>query len=692
MSRTDFLVEIGTEELPPKALKKLSDAFTQGILTGLQQAGLTFDSLQSYASPRRLAVWVRQLDDQQPDAKVEKKGPAAKAAYDAQGNPSKALLGFASSCGASLDQLETIETPKGEWIVYRATQVGQASEALLPEIVQNSLSQLPIPKRMRWGASRVEFVRPVHWIIMLSGSKVIPCEIMGIQASNISRGHRFLAPVEIAIDAPHSYALQLEKEGKVQADFELRKEKIRTDVTAIAKTVNGQAVIDENLLDEVTALNEWPVPLIGRFEEKFLAVPAQALISSMKEHQKYFHVINDQGKMLPNFITISNIVSKDPQQVIAGNEKVIRPRLSDAAFFFETDKKTTLDQRVERLKSIVFQEKLGTLYDKIQRVSQIAGHIAGKIGGDISAAKRAGHLAKSDLVSEMVLEFPELQGIMGYHYALNDGEPIEVSQALDEQYMPRFAGDVLPATKTGCALSIAEKMDTIVGIFGINQPPTGTKDPFALRRAALGVLRIIVERELDLDLRECISFSANQHQGLTAENLEETVFEYMLDRFKAWYEDAGIETSVFMAVHNRKPSKPLDFHRRILAVSAFTQLPEAEALAAANKRVSNILSKQSSQDSVTRIHAELCQEAAEKELLAAMQTVDTEVTPLFEGGDYETAMSRLAKLKAPIDQFFDQVMVMVEDEAIRNNRLALLVELRRLFTRVADISLLQTSN
>ncbi len=692
MSKTDFLVEIGTEELPPKALKKLSNAFIQGIEDGLSSAELTYGEIKAYASPRRLAAVIIGLDDQQPDAEVEKKGPAAKAAFDGEGNPTKALLGFASSCNTTPDQLERIETPKGEWMVYRATKQGQPSQTLLPGIVADSLNKLPIPKRMRWGANKAEFVRPVHWIVMLSGSSVIPCNILGVPASNVTRGHRFLAPAEITITAPNTYAEQLVSEGKVLADFETRREKIRADVVAIAQTVEGQAVIDDDLLDEVTALNEWPVPLIGKFEEKFLQVPAQALISSMKEHQKYFHVIDGQGNMLPNFITISNIVSKDPQQVISGNEKVIRPRLSDAAFFFETDKKSSLEQRVEKLKTIVFQEKLGTVYDKIQRVSQVAGKIADTIGGEASLAKRAGVLAKSDLVSEMVLEFPELQGIMGYHYALNDGETSEVAQALNEQYMPRFAGDELPQSKTGCALSIAEKMDTIVGIFGINQPPTGTKDPFALRRAALGVLRIIVEKELDLDLRACIQFAIEQHSALPADNLEDTVFDYMLDRFRAWYEDAGIEPSVFLAVHSRKPSRPLDFHFRIQAVSAFTRLPEAEALAAANKRVSNILSKQSAQDIAAKIHENLLQESAEKTLVNAMQALDEEVSPLFEQGDYQAAMSALAKLKSPIDAFFDSVMVMTDDEAVRNNRLALLAELRRLFTRVADISLLQTTN
>ncbi|WP_250656072.1 glycine--tRNA ligase subunit beta [Alkalimarinus coralli] len=694
MSAQDFLVEIGTEELPPKALKKLSTAFSDGIQQGLKAANLEFASVELFAAPRRLAVRVNQLSDTQPDTNIEKRGPAAKAAYDADGNPTRALEGFARSCGATVEQLETMETDKGAWLVYRSVQAGQKTTELLPEIVTKSLAQLPIPKRMRWGARRVEFVRPVQWVIMLSGSSVIDCEILGHKAGNQTRGHRFHCNEMLTINVPSEYETTLSEKGYVIADFEARREKVRSSVTAIAETVNGQAVIDEELLDEVTALNEWPVPLIGRFEERFLDVPAEALISSMKEHQKYFHIVDNKGNMLPNFITLSNIESKDPAQVVSGNERVIRPRLADAAFFYETDKKQSLESRVELLKPIVFQKQLGSIYDKVQRTSGLAGKIATAIDGDEQLAKRAGLLLKSDLVSEMVLEFTDLQGIMGMYYAQHDGEPEEVATALNEQYMPRFAGDQLPSTKTGCAVAIADKLDSLVGIFGINQPPTGTKDPFALRRASLGILRIMVEKELKLDLADCIDWSIAQHSELPAaapvEKLKDTVIDYMLDRFRAWYEEEGIPAEVFLAVHARRPTRPLDFDQRIKAVNQFRQLPEAAALAAANKRVSNILSKVHANDLAATLNNDLLELDAEKELAAAIAEQAEKVSPLFTAGNYGEALQSLASLRPSIDRFFDDVMVMADDEAVKNNRLALLNQLRSLFLSAADISLLSS--
>ncbi|ARU54137.1 glycyl-tRNA synthetase subunit beta [Oleiphilus messinensis] len=691
MSTQDFLVEIGTEELPPKALKRLSEAFGNGIKTGLEQANLAFTGTTLFASPRRLAVRVSGLQLQQPDIEVEKKGPAVKAAFDADGNPTRALQGFASSCGVTPDELSRIETPKGEWLVYRSTQAGQAATALLPDIISNSLNQLPIPKRMRWGARKVEFVRPAHWIVMLLGEQVVPATILGHESGNQTRGHRFHCNEILTINTPSEYEGLLENQGYVIADFAKRRDKIRQAVIDIAKQVSGTAVIDEDLLDEVTALNEWPVPLIGKFEERFLDVPAEALISSMKEHQKYFHVVDADGKMLPNFITISNIESKDPTKVVEGNEKVIRPRLSDAAFFFETDKKSTLESRIERLKPIVFQEKLGTIYDKCVRVAGLAEKLADKVGSDPALAQRAAMLAKTDLVSEMVLEFPELQGIMGYHYATADGENQEVAKALDEQYMPRFAGDQLPETATGAILSIADRLDSLVGLFGIKQPPSGTKDPFALRRATLGILRIIVEKKLPLDLAECIELAISQHQNLTAENLNNTVLDYMLERFRAWYEDEGIAAEVYLAVHARKPTRPVDFDRRVHAVNAFLRNENAQALAAANKRVSNILSKQDAEVS-SEIDSNLFQEDAEKALASNLAELNNKVQPLFAEGDYEAALTELAALRQSVDQFFDDVMVMADDMAIRNNRLALLSSLRNLFLQVADISLLQSAS
>jgi glycyl-tRNA synthetase beta chain len=694
MSTQDFLVEIGTEELPPKALKTLSAAFTQGIEEGLKAAGLTYSNAVSFASPRRLAVRIEDLQTQQPDIAIEKRGPSKQAAYDKEGQPTRALLGFTQSLGIQPDQLEEMATPKGAWLVYRTTEAGQATRELLNDIVHQSLHKLPIPKRMRWGAQKVEFVRPLQWVVMLFGKEIVPGDILGIPNGNITRGHRIHCQAPIELSDPRSYESRLLHEGKVIADYAIRKEKIRAAVQAVAQENNGLAVIDEDLLDEVTSLNEWPVPLVGQFEERFLAVPTEALISSMKEHQKYFHMLDENGAMMPRFITLANIESRDPKQVIEGNERVIRPRLSDAAFFFETDKQTRLEARRDDLRKIVFQTKLGTVYDKTERVSRLASRISAAIGGNPADAERAGQLAKSDLVTEMVLEFTDLQGIMGYHYALHDGENQEVALALNEQYQPKFAGDQLPTTLTGCALSIAEKLDSLVGLFGINQPPTGTKDPFALRRAALGVLRILVEKQLPLDLSDLIAWShaeyANngQSEALNNKDLEQQLINYMLDRFRARYEDEGIAVDVFLAVSARRPTQPLDFDKRINAVHAFSQRPEAEALAAANKRVSNILAKQDADLSNLSIDNSLLSEPAEVELATQLSALSDKVVPLFNEGDYQSALSLLAGLQTPVDRFFEDVMVMAEDAAIRQNRLALLHKLSTLFLRAADISLL----
>jgi glycyl-tRNA synthetase beta chain len=690
----DFLVEIGTEELPPKALKTLSDSFTQGIEEGLKAAGLSYANVKSFASPRRLAVRIEDLQAQQADIAIEKRGPSKQAAYDKDGQPTRALLGFTQSIGITPDQLEEMETPKGAWLVYRTTEAGQPTRLLLNDIVIQSLHKLPIPKRMRWGAQKVEFVRPVQWVVMLFGDEVVPGEILGIANGKFTRGHRFHSQGQIALTNAREYETRLLNEGKVIADYQQRKEKIRAGVQEAASAHQGIAVIDEALLDEVASLNEWPVPLVGQFEERFLQVPTEALISSMKEHQKYFHMLNAQGAMMPNFITLANIESLDPQQVIEGNERVIRPRLSDAAFFFETDKQTTLESRRDDLKKIVFQTKLGTVFDKTERVSKLAAKISAAIGGNPADAERAGQLAKSDLVTEMVLEFTDLQGIMGYHYALHDGENQEVALALNEQYQPKFAGDQLPTTLTGCALSIAEKLDSLVGLFGINQPPTGTKDPFALRRAALGVLRILVEKQLPLDLSDLIAWAcaeyANNGQSEALENkaLEQQLINYMLDRFRARYEDEGVSVDVFLAVSARRPTQPLDFDKRIKAVYAFSQRAEAEALAAANKRVSNILAKQDTDLTKLQINTALLTETAEIELAAQLSELSNTVLPLFNEGDYQSALSLLAGLQTPVDRFFEDVMVMADDLAVRQNRLALLKQLSDLFLRAADISLL----
>ncbi len=692
MATQDFLVELGTEELPPKALKPLSDAFTRGISQGLTDAGIAFGAVETFAAPRRLAVRVRDLADAQPDKPVEKRGPAVKAAFDDAGNPTRALTGFATSLGVTPDQLDTLETDKGAWVVYRTVEQGKPTVELMPELVEQSLAALPIPKRMRWGAHRTEFVRPVHWVVLLYGNKVIDSPIMGLTPGNKTRGHRFHCPKTLIVPTPDDYEVVLKQEGFVLADFAERREQIRAGVAELAeREAGGKAVIDEDLLDEVTALNEWPVPLMGRFEDRFLEVPAEALISSMKEHQKYFHVVAADGEMLPLFITVANIDSKDPAQVISGNEKVIRPRLSDAAFFYETDRNSRLEDRIDRLKPIVFQEKLGSLYDKSVRVAALASKIADAIGSDPALAERAAMLAKTDLVTEMVLEFTDLQGIMGQYYASHDGEAADVAKALNEQYMPRFAGDDLPTTLTGCAIAIADRLDSLVGLFGINQPPSGTRDPFALRRASLGVLRIIIERKLPLDLQTCCEWAAENFTVLTEPDTAATVVDYMLERFRAHYEELGIGAEVYLAVHARRPTRPLDFDRRVKAVEAFRQLPEAQALAGANKRVSNILTKQGGDDIGESVDTSLLQDAAEKTLADQVAHQAEQVLPLFEQGDYASALRSLASLREPVDNFFDQVMVMAEDDATRNNRLALLNRLRNLFLRVADISLLPTA-
>lgn len=693
MATQDFLVELGTEELPPKALKPLSDAFTQGITKGLEDAGVSFGKVEAFAAPRRLAVRIRDLANAQPDKSVEKRGPAVQAAFDDAGNPTRALTGFATSLGVTPDQLDTLETDKGAWVVFRTVDNGRPTVELMPELVEQSLAALPIPKRMRWGAHRTEFVRPVHWAIMLFGNKVIDAPIMGLNPGNKTRGHRFHCPKALIVPTPGDYEVVLKQEGYVIADFAERREQIRAGVIALAeKEAGGKAVIDEALLDEVTALNEWPVPLMGRFEERFLEVPAEALISSMKEHQKYFHVVSASGDMLPLFITVANLQSKDPSQVVSGNEKVIRPRLSDAAFFYQTDRKTRLEDRIDQLKPIVFQDKLGSLHDKSVRVAALASKIAGAIGSDPALAERAAMLAKTDLVTEMVLEFTDLQGIMGQYYAAHDGEATDVAKALNEQYMPRFAGDNLPTTLTGCAVAIADRLDSLVGLFGINQPPSGTRDPFALRRASLGVLRIIIERELPLDLQTCCQWAEDNFTVLSAQNTAATVVDYMLERFRAHYDEQGIGAEVYLAVHARRPTRPLDFDRRVKAVEAFRQLPQALALAGANKRVSNILTKQGGDTVGETVDRSLLTDPAEQALAEQISQQADKVLPLFEQGDYAAALTSLASLREPVDNFFDQVMVMAEDEAIRNNRLAMLNQLRNLFLRVADISLLPTAS
>lgn len=687
MSAADFLFELGCEELPPTLLKTLSEALKTAIQEGLEKAGLPFSEIALYATPRRLAVLVKDLAKEQPDQAIERKGPAVKAAYK-DGEPTKALQGFARSCGVEISQLETLETDKGSWLIYRSTQPGQATAELLPSIVAQAVHSLPVPKRMRWGASRIEFSRPVHWLVLLHGQTVIPAEILGLQSERITYGHRFHAPEAITLAEPGDYLPALRK-ARVLASFAERRDVIRDQVLAQAAQRQGQAVIDEDLLDEVTGLVEWPVALTGSFDESFLQVPDACLISSMKAHQKYFHLVNDEGALLPLFITISNIESQDPSAIILGNERVIRPRLGDAAFFFETDKKTRLSTRSAGLEKVVFQQQLGSLADKTRRIQALAGAIAERLGATADKVARAATLAKCDLNTEMVLEFPELQGLMGEAYALHDGENPEVCRAIREHYLPRHAGDDLPETATGICLALADRLDTLTGIFGIGQKPTGVKDPFALRRATLGVLSILVNKQLDLDLAELIQLALAQHSQLPqADKVEEELLTYMLDRFRAWYQAQSINTGVFLAVRSRGVTHPYDFDRRVQAVASFNKLPEAQALAAANKRVSNLLSKQAEPVSMA-INKSLLNEPAEIHLAEQLAIKDIDVAPYYAQGNYQAALHKLAELREPVDRFFDEVMVMADDESIRANRLALLASLQSLFLHTADIAQLQ---
>ncbi|MBS5253110.1 MAG: glycine--tRNA ligase subunit beta [Haemophilus parainfluenzae] len=688
MTTQNFLVEIGTEELPPKALKILATSFADNVEAELNQAGLTFDKIEWFAAPRRLAVKVLNLATQQPSKEIEKRGPAVSAAFDAEGKPTKAAEGWARGCGITVEQAERIATDKGEWLVHRAKIEGQPTKNLLNDIVANALAKLPIPKPMRWADKTVQFIRPVHTVTMLLGDELIEGEILGVASARTIRGHRFLGEKEFEIQHADQYPQLLREKGSVVADFNERKAEILAKSQAKATALGGVADIEESLLEEVTSLVEYPNVLAAKFEERFLAVPAEALVYTMKGDQKYFPIYDKDGKLLPHFIFVSNINPEDPTAIIEGNEKVVRPRLTDAEFFFKTDLKQKLVDRLPRLETVLFQQQLGTLKDKTDRIEQLAGEIAKQIGADEAKAKRAGLLSKCDLMTNMVFEFTDTQGVMGMHYALHDGEDEEVAVALNEQYMPRFAGDELPKSLVASAVALADKFDTLTGIFGIGQAPKGSADPFALRRAALGALRIIVEKNLPLDLEDLVKKSAALFgDKLTNQNVVADVVDFMLGRFRAWYQDEGIAVDVIQAVLARRPTRPADFDARVRAVSHFRTLDSAEALAAANKRVSNILAKADA--AIGEINLTACVEPAEKALAEAVLALRTEVQPLIAQGDYTTVLDKLANLRAPVDSFFDNVMVNAEDPALRQNRLAILNTLQDLFLQVADISVLQ---
>ena len=689
--RSDLLFELGTEELPPKALISLSNALTDELTSCFKSANLSFDNIKTFATPRRLALLVSALDVSAPDKDIVAWGPPTKVAFGKNHIPTKAGEAFAKKHNIVVSELSNNIENDGhqEKLCHRTTRKGELTRNLLGGMLNESLRKLPIPKRMRWGASKEEFVRPVQWIVLLFNNQVCSENIFGLQTSNISQGHRFHGSGDIIINSPLSYETQL-RDNFVIADIDKRRDIIETGVNQLASDINGVAVLDPELLDEVAALNEWPMPLLGRFDKAFLSIPSEALISSMKEHQKYFHVMDRAGQLMPAFITVANISSKDPAQVVKGNERVIHPRLADAAFFYKNDAKISLGDRRNYLKNVVFQDKLGSVYDKTIRVAALSKKIAKIIGSDEKLAERAALISKSDLVTDMVGEFADLQGTMGRYYAIEDGEHPDVAEAQLEQYLPRFSGDKVPSTSVGVTLAIADKLDTIVGIFSIGQQPSGSRDPFALRRASLGVLRIIVNKVIDIDLHEAVEMAGMQLKldNEALESIRKQVLAYVLERFKSWYKEDGLSPEIFLSVAALDLSNPLEIDSRVKAVAHFASLPEAQDLAAANKRVSNILAKQLGEQEVAPLNTSLFTEKAEIELSNAVDTLKKTTTKLVKDRNYTKALQDLATLRDPVDRFFKDVMVMTEDESLRANRLSLLTNLRNLFIDVADISLL----
>jgi glycyl-tRNA synthetase beta chain len=685
----DFLVEIGTEELPPKALRILMDAFADGLAEGLTRERLSHDSVTGYASPRRLAARVSNLAFAQEDRAALKKGPPVSIAIDDDGKPTKPGLSFARKCGVDFHALDREKNEKGEWLSYSAVEKGQATAELLPEILMRALNALPIPRRMRWGDRDTEFVRPVHWLLMLHGRNTVPGSVLGIQSGNLSRGHRFHAPKEIKIPEPRKYLALLEQKGYVIADFDARREKIVEGVMEEANKLNGTAVIDEALFDEVTALTEWPVAMAGKFDESFLELPKEVIVATLTGHQRYFPVVNSKGDLLPAFIFVANLQSKAPDKVRDGNERVIQARLADAAFFWTTDRQSPLGNRVDDLHNVVYQKGLGSMHDKCIRTAALATLIAKQLDIDPETVTRAAVLAKCDLLTGMVGEFPELQGVMGRYYAESGGEDAAVATAIEEQYLPRFAGDYLPTSTAGQVLAVTDKLDTLAGIFVLGKKPSGNRDPFGLRRAALGVIRILIEQSLDIDLAEVIKAAILQQPaaGTNIDAIRDELYDFVVDRLRHYYldQDAGITKEMFAAVRDKRPASMIDFDERLKAVAAFARLGDAASLAAANKRTANIL-RQGEDNYSGMLDTKLLGDAAEKALYEALQTAEQNVRPLLEKRAYTEALMELSSLRQPVDTFFDEVMVMTDDEAVRKNRLALLSELRALFLNIADVS------
>jgi len=694
MTTNTFLIELGTEELPPKSLKKLGLAFKKSILDSLQEAQLTEQTdCDLLAGPRRLAIVVPEVLSEQPEQLVERKGPSVQAAFKDDGSPTPAALGFAKSCGLEIDQLEKLKTDKGEWLYSKQKIAGQSIANIVQAIIDKAIKDLPIAKRMRWGDGDAEFVRPAHWLIAMHGDNVLPVNVLDKQASNKSQGHRFHKESDFSISSVDSYEKELEEKGYVMVNFDKRQSLIKQQVEALAQSVNGHIESDPDLLDEVTGLVEYPHALLGSIDQQFMSVPQESLVSSMRDHQKYFHIVDQLGKLLPYFITVSNIDSKDQDRVKQGNERVLRARLSDAQFFWETDQKTDLESRLPALENVLYHIKLGSVFDKTQRLEQLSGEIARLISADETTAKRGGKLSKADLVSNMVGEFSDLQGIMGRYYADFAKEPPLVGECIEQHYWPKQSGGTLPISAEAQAVSLAEKLDTLVGIYGIGEIPTGDKDPYALRRAALGILRILIEKKQSLSLstlvQSCANIYAKQDINIDAE-IQQNIIGFIQDRYKAFYQTEGIAATHINAVLACQPDKPLDFDDRVRAVQDFADLPEAAELAAANKRISNILKKLSKDDlsRLSDINETLLSDDSEVTLFQAINNIQTDSTELFSKGKYAEGLKLLATLRDSVDGFFDNVMVMAEDPAIKNNRLSLLKQLQSLFLKVADISIL----
>ena len=701
-----LLIEIGCEELPPKALDELTAAFARAVCEGLSKRGVAADAANAkmYNSPRRLAVRVPGVAAQQPAQKSEVLGPYLNIGLDAGGAPTPALRGFAAKNGLAVEQLQRVSDAKGERFVARSEKPGQATAALLQDIVAEALKALPIPKPMRWGDHDFAFVRPMHWLIILHGDTVVDAEIFGIKSSRESRGHRFHHPQAVAIARADAYVDAL-RDARVLADPCERRERVHAQVASAARASGGQPRLSDALRDEIANLTEWPVAIACAFERDFLRVPQEALITTMETNQKFVPVFDAAGRLSERFIGVANIESKDPGEIRKGYERVIRPRFADAKFFYDEDLKSPLAANQEALKSVTYQQQLGSVWNKCVRVAELARVIANRSGADAALATRAAALSKCDLLTRMVGEFPELQGVMGRYYATANGEPADVAQALDEFYRPRFAGDAIASGKIAQVLAIAERLDTLAGIFAVGQKPSGNKDPFALRRASLGLARTLIEGGFELDLeallREAVELLPEIAPAKSAkpaavapadakQQLVDDLREFIYERLRGYYADQGFGSDQFDAVRAVEPETLLDFDRRLRAVAEFAKLPEAAALAAANKRIGNIL-RQAGDVAGGKIDAALLDAGAESELHRQVEMATLATDPLRQGNCYVDMLRTLAALRAPVDRYFDEVMVMVDDAAKRQNRLVLLGGLRRMFLHVADISLLQNA-